>query len=137
DNSISARETASHTDRRHRGFSSGTHKANLFNRRNDVADQFGKLDFTRGRSAEGSTDFQNVAQCVEDFRRAMTEDQRTPGSNVIDVPPATRIPDGRTIPAFDKWWFAADRAKRWAGRVHSPGYDLLGTRKELFRWTHS
>src|SRR6516164_11426137 len=66
----------------------------------------------------------------------MTENERPPGANVIDVLLAVRVPNMRAISPLNKERLAANGPKRTNRRIHSAGDDLLRTIEKLFRLGH-
>ena len=93
DDALAPGESARQTDRSHRGFGARIDETNLLDGRNKLANQFGEFDLALGRRTEGRSDSQNFLECGQHFGRAVTEQQRTPRADVIDVflPSASQI----------------------------------------------
>ena len=57
------------------------------------ANQLGQFNFTLGRRAEAGANRQNLAQRIDDRRKAVTQDQRPPGEDIVDVFVAVDVED--------------------------------------------
>ena len=63
--------------------------------------------------------------------RGVTEDQRSPGADVIDVLVFVGIPKMRALPANDERRIASDRTKGAHRRIYAAGNHLLGAFLQL------
>ena len=62
----------------------------------------------------------------------MTEDQRAPGHDPVDIATAVDILEIRTLAAIDEQrFFEPDRAHRAHGRVHAAGDEIERAAEEL------
>ncbi len=95
-------------------------------------DQFGQLDFAFGGRAEAGADLQHLAQSVCHDWRAVAQDQRAPGQDVVDVLVAVDVEDLRSFAASDERRRAAHAAKRSHGRIDAARNQLLRASKEGF-----
>src|SRR3954451_16364181 len=57
----------------------------------------------------------------------MAQNERSPGTDIIDVLIAIGVPNVRTLPANDKGRFAFDCLERAHRRINSPRDQLFGT----------
>jgi hypothetical protein len=62
----------------------------------------------------------------------MAEDQRAPGTDVVEVGLAVGIPDARAFAARKEARRAAYRAEGADGRIDAAGNGFLGAGKEVF-----
>ncbi len=85
DGEIAAGKSARDTQRAHSGLRAGVHQAHHFDRRHDLRDELGEFYFPSRWRPEARTGFESCAQSFNDRRRAMTEQQRTPRADVIDI----------------------------------------------------
>ena len=99
DGEIAAGESARHAQSAHGGFGAGVDQAHHFHGRNDLRDQLGQFDFVPGGRAEAGAGFENLAQRVDHRRRAMAQEQRPPGADVIDIGIAVDVEDARAFAA--------------------------------------
>ena len=113
------------------GFGAGVHEAHHFNGWNGVDDQFGQLDFAAGGRAKAGAEFENSRERIDNWR-AMTEEQRAPGANVVDVFVAIDIEEMRAFAAEDEARSTAHAAKSAHGRVNATGDDLLSAGEQRF-----
>ncbi len=74
-----------------------------------------------------------MVQGVENHGVAVTEDERTPGADVVDVFVAVGIEDVRSFAALDEGRSAADAAVSAHGGVHAAGNGELGAFEKLLR----
>ena len=94
----------------------GTHSMN----------QFGEFHFAFGGRAETGSDGENLAQRIDHRRKAVAQDQRAPGENIIDVLVAIDVEDVRSLAAGDEGRRAANAAKCADGGIDAAGDQLLG-----------
>src|SRR6185437_3082428 len=70
---------------------------------------------------------------VEDGRRRVSEHERPPREDVVDVLMAVHVPDARAGAAVDHERLAADAAKRAHRRAHAAGKQRAGALHHLVR----
>ena len=66
-------------------------------------------------------------------RGTVPQNQRPPGSQIIDIGRAVHIHDAAALPRFDKAGIAADTSESPHRAVDSSGYPFLRARKQDFR----
>src|SRR5207245_8496376 len=69
-------------------------------------------------------------------RRRVTEDQRSPGTEEIEVRPAVDVPDAGALTARDEERLTADAAKRPDRAVDAAGNQTGGGFEEALRVAH-
>ena len=84
-NLIAAGVAASPTDGAHAGFGAGGDETDFFNGRNETLNFFGNINFNDGRSTEAQAVVNGFFDSFNDVRIVVTEDHRTPRSDVVDV----------------------------------------------------
>ena len=99
DGEIAAGEAARQAQRAHGRFGAGVHQPHHFHRGHGLRDQLGQFDFALGGRAEAGAGFEHLAQRVDHRRRAMAQQQRSPGADVIDVRVAVDVEDARALAA--------------------------------------
>src|SRR5438128_2562699 len=92
---ITAGESASQSNRAQRGFRSRIHEADFFYRWNQLRNQLCNFDFPLGWRSKRCSNLESLTYCSNDFRWAMTQNQRAPGADVVNVFPTIHIPDVR------------------------------------------
>src|SRR5262245_22365497 len=118
---FAARKRAGQPNCRHRSLGSGIHEPNLLHRGNEFADEFGKFHLAFRWRAERRTDGENAFQRFENLGRTMPKQQRSPGTDIIDVFTAIDIPDARTFTAGNEERLATDRTKSAHRRIDTAG----------------
>jgi hypothetical protein len=74
--------------------------------------ELGEFHFALGRRAKAGSGLERFAQRVNDRRKAVAQQQRPPGENVVDVFVAIDVPDMRSLAACNEWRGSADASKR-------------------------
>ena len=115
----------SQTQRGHAGLGSRIDQANHVHGRQRLAYHLGKLDFLLHRSAERRAACRGSLHRVDDDRMGMTERERSPGSQVVDIFVAVNVPDAGAVPASDEWGCSFHGAKRTHGTVDAAGDESL------------
>src|SRR5436190_14353123 len=108
DDAISTGETSCKSDRTHRRFGPGIHQPDLFNGWNELADQFRQFHLTSCRRAERSANLENFLEGAKNFRLAMSEKERPPRTDIVDVLIAIDIPYSRSFRSGHKHRFTAN-----------------------------
>ncbi len=111
DGKVAARESARHAQRAHGGFGPGIDQAHHLDGRHALVNQLGQLHLALGGRAEAGSDRENLAQRVHDRRKAVAQDQRSPGQDVVDVLVAVDVVDVRSLAACDERRRPAHAAK--------------------------
>src|SRR5262245_42711213 len=81
----SACEASGEPQRCHGAFSSGVGQTDLFNRRERLANEFRQLNLAFRWSAVTGARFQYLGQSLHHFWMAVSQNQRSPRTNVVDV----------------------------------------------------
>ena len=77
--------------------------------------------------------FEHLAQRLDHRRRAMPQQQRSPGADVVDVRIAVDVENARAFAARDETGRAADAAKRAHRRIHAARNHRLRPRETALR----
>ena len=97
------------------------------------ADRFGEFDLLFGGRAEAGAARDGVVQGVEDDGMPMAQNERSPGTDVVDVFVAVGIEDVGAFAAFDEGRRAADAALGAHRGVNAAGNGELRAFEELLR----
>jgi hypothetical protein len=111
DDHIAPGEAARQADRAHRSLGAGRHQAHHVHARHALHQQLGQFDLSLGWRAEGKALGRRLLHGSHRVGIGMTEDQRSPGTDVVEVGLAVGIPDPRALAARKKSRRAAYRAK--------------------------
>ncbi len=130
DGEVAAGEPARHPQGAHGGLGAGGNQAQALDGGYGAADLLGKLDLALGRSAEAGADLKRLAQRLDYRRMAVAEQQRSPGSHVVEERVAIDVIKAGALAARDEERIAADRAEGAHRRVDPAGHELLGALKE-------
>src|SRR2546428_4958798 len=93
----------------HGGFGSRIDKAEHLDRWHPVGNDRRQSHLAFGRSAECPASLELGADRLDDGRRAVTQDQRSPGTDEIEVPVPVDIPDPGAVPPDHEPGRSADR----------------------------
>jgi hypothetical protein len=132
DDQVPPGEAARHANGGHGGLGARVDQPDHFYRRDGVADGFGQLDFRLGGSPEAGADPERAFERREDLRMAVSQQQRSPGADVIDILVAVHVEDVGALAARDERRIAADGAECPHGRVDPAGNDLHRPAKQFF-----
>src|ERR1019366_5579555 len=103
---------AGQTHGAHRRLGAGTDEPYFFTRRKSRPDARGELDFEfRGHAVTGAAP-SLAGDGFDDLRMCMTENQRAPGTYVVDVFVPIGIPQARACRVIDNDGVTADSAAR-------------------------
>src|SRR5262249_54439905 len=108
-------------------------EANHFHRGHDSGYQLGHFDFALGGRAKAGPALDDFAKRLGHAWRAMSEDQRSPRADVIDIGVAVGIIDSGAVAAHNEQRCAADAAESSNGRVHTTWDTFLCAAKERLR----
>ena len=129
---VAARRGAGEPDRAHRRLGPGGHEPDELDGRHRVDDLLRQLDLRLRRGAEGRTAGSGSLDRRERLRIRVTEDERAPRHDPVDVAAAVHVLDARTgAAAHEDGLVEADGAHRPHRRVDAAGDHALGTPLEL------
>ncbi len=112
---------------RHGGFGSGTDEAQFPDGRKRLDDGLGQLDFRRRRSTEAGSFAGRVDDGFNNLGGRMAEQQRAPGTNVVDIRIAVGVVYVGSFAAHQERRFTADRAEGAHRRIHAARDQLFGS----------
>ncbi len=131
DDLVAAGEAAGQPDGRHRRLRAGVAHAHLFHAGDCVHHQVGHLHFVGIRYAEARPVVGGVFHRLDDARRGVAMDRRTPGADVIDVFIAVDVADLGAAGVIDEEGIASDGAKGADGGIDAAGNMLQGGFEEF------
>src|SRR5205807_2583888 len=99
-------------------------------------DRFRQFSFGRGTCAKAGAITVGSCDGLNHFWMSMTQDQRPPGADIINIFVAISIPDTRTLAAHDVRWITGNRLEGTYRRVHSSGNHAAGARMQVFTLVH-
>ena len=111
-NEISSGRRAREPHRRHRRLSATVHEAHHLEARHPALNFFGEVDLGLTRCAVRPPALGRVSHRVEHGWVGVTENQRTPGADVVDIAAALDVGDARTFGMGDKKRRPADCPER-------------------------
>ena len=91
DDHFATGEAASQADGAHGGFGTRVDQADFLDRRNGLDDQFGQLVFGLGRRSKAGTPGEGGFEGFDHLGMAVSENHRSPGTDVVDVPVAVNV----------------------------------------------
>ena len=104
--------------------------------RQRVDDAGRQLDLAFGGRAERRPLLRGGRRRGDDLRVGVSEQQRAPRADQVDVSHAVYVDDVRALAAVVEPWDATDRAERPDGRVHAARDHLTRAREQLFGSSH-
>ena len=131
DDPIAPGEAARQPDGAHRGFGARVDQPHLFDRGNQVDDQFGQLVFRFGRRTETGSRVNRRDHRLSHARMTMSQDHRAPRSDVVDVAIAVDVEQIGTFAPLEDDRLATHRPERSRRTVHAARHQLLGSCKDL------
>jgi len=108
------------------------HQADHLNRWHGRLDLLGELDFSFCRRAEAGSDLEGFLERPHDLRVTMSQQQRAPGTNIVDVFIPIGVEEMRALAARDENGIAAHTAESPHRRVHAAGNRRLSAAEQLF-----
>ena len=131
-------ERARQSDCTHRGFGAGVDHADHFNGRHDGGDEFCHFNFTFGGRSKTCSAVGRFFYGAQNLRMGMSEDHRSPGTDVVDVFVSVHVPQPGTACLFDKNRRSADRRKCPDGGIDPAGNESQRFFEQLcgFRCLH-
>ena len=139
-NLVTPRIAACQTKGAHRRFRSGVHHADDFDGRIYALDQFCKFSFEKCRCTVACAPRYRFLKRLDNLRMCMTDDHRSPRSNIVNVFISVNIIDLRPLSTRNKGRVSAHIGKGTNGAVHSARHMLFRLGKggsRLFRISHS
>src|SRR3954470_5227233 len=130
---ISLRERASQSHRTHRRFGSTRDEPHHLDVGHTRPYQLRQPNFQSGWHAEARAVSHCLFECIEYDRRGVTEYERAPRQNEIDVFVAVHVPDPRAFSTFRNDRIAANAAKRAYRRIDAAGAQLARASHYLLR----
>src|SRR5215469_10425028 len=131
DNVFATGESPSHADGGHGGFGPGADEANFGHGGKGLYDLFGQLGFRRRAGAKTCAVTVGFLHGLDHRGMRVSENQRAPGADVIDILVAVSVPYARTFSADDVRRVAAHRLKCAHRGVHAAGNHPFGTRMKV------
>ena len=119
DDQVAARGGARQAHGAHGRLGARADKSHFFARRKRFSDARRKFDFEFGGHAVTRATARLLGDRLNDLRMRVTQNQRAPRANVIDVFVSVGVPQARAGGAIDDDGFAAHGAKCAHGAVHS------------------
>ena len=126
DDELAAGGGAGQADGRHGGLSAGADKAHLFDGGIAGHDALGEIGLGGGGCAEAGGVARRALDGLDDRRKGVAEDHRTPGAEVVDIAIAVGVDEVGALGALDEWRRAAHGAKGPHRRVDAAGKEALG-----------
>src|SRR5919197_5248137 len=126
DDLLASGERARQPDRRQRGLGTGVDEADHLDRRKGLADQLGKLDLAPGRRAEAGAVAGALGNRLDDAGVGVSEDQRSPGAEVVEILIAVLVPDPGAEAPPDEQRVAPDRFEGANGAVDASRQESNG-----------
>src|SRR5208283_1884803 len=130
-NIFALRIGARQADGRHGRLRARTDEANFLYVRKSGNHQLGEIRFGWSGSSEAGAIARRRDHGFDDCGCRVPEDERTPGADVVHILVAVRIPNARTLAAYDVQRVAAHRAKSAHRGVHTSGNQLFGAFLQL------
>jgi hypothetical protein len=123
-------EAAGNAESGHRGLGAARDGAEHLDGRVEARDLLGEADLELRRSAEGGAVDGCGGDGANDVRVGVTEDERPPRADVVDVLRPIGAVEVRAFAARDEDGLAAYGAERAYGAVHAAGDEALGALEE-------
>jgi hypothetical protein len=108
---VTAGKAARQANSAHASLGSRIDQTDHFDGRNSVDDQFSKFDFAAGGRAEAGAEFEDGSEGIDDRLGTVAEDERAPGTDVIDVFIAIDVEHMGAVAAGDEARSASNRAE--------------------------
>ena len=131
DDLVAFGESARQSQARHCRLGSAIHHPYFFNRRHPSADQLGHFHFKRIRNTEANASLRRIVDSANDNWGYVSENGRSPASDVIDQLNTIDSPNARAFRALNKNWFAAYRPKGPDRGIHTAGNFAEGASEEV------
>ena len=131
DQNVATGEPSRHTNGAHGGFGSRVDHPHSFDRRDRIDHQFGELRFQFAWCTETGSLRKCSKDRVHDRRMPMSQDMRTPRSDVIDVSIAIDIEQVGSIGSIHHNGCTAHGTKGSGRTVDSSGNRLLGSKEMI------
>mmetsp|Transcript_2135 Transcript_2135/g.3011 ORF Transcript_2135/g.3011 Transcript_2135/m.3011 type:complete len:293 (+) Transcript_2135:655-1533(+) len=132
DNLFTSGESTNKTDHSHAGFSSRVCESNHFHGWHSSNNSLGQFIFQWARSTEGGSLFHGCLDSVQYIIISMSQNGRSPGSNVIDVLVLVNIPGVSTLYPVEDNRVSSDTLESTYRRRHTSRHQGLCFSKDLF-----
>src|SRR6267143_6032666 len=133
DDEVAARRGARQAHRAHRRLCSGTHESYLFARRKSASEAHGEFDFKFSGHAVTGAPARLRGDGFDDLRMRVTQNQRPPGTHIVDIFISVGVPQARACRAIDDDGISAHGPKRAHGAIDSPDENLRPPAEDFFR----
>src|SRR5262249_25146159 len=120
---ISTSKSPGEPDCTHCRFGTGVDETNQFNRRHSLLNQFREFRFTLGWCSKTAAMLQGFSHASIYFGVGMAIDQRTPGTDVVQITMAIYINKEWPFTAGYGYWRAPNRAKSAGRTINTSRYD--------------
>src|SRR6266508_3160750 len=131
-----AGDPARKPQRRHGRLRSGADQSHQFKPRDESNESLGHLGLGLGRGTEGKSTARCLPHCGDDLPVRMSENERSPGADEIEVFATVGVPNAAAFAVHDEAWRAADGAKRTQRGVDPAGASFLCASKQGFVLAH-
>ncbi len=111
-------------ERAHRRLGAGVDEAHELEARHRFANQARELELERARRAVARAAANRLLERGDDAGMRVTEDERPPGEDVVDVAVPVDVDEVRALSALDEHRAAADCPERPHGRGDASGHEL-------------
>src|SRR5258706_4246022 len=115
---------------------SGADQLHRFKPRDESRELLGNLGLGIGRGAEGESAARRLAHCGDDLPVRVSQNERSPGADVVEVLAIVGVPNAAAFAAHDEAGRAADGAKCAHGGVDPAGDRLLRACEQRFVLAH-
>ena len=127
---------ARQADGAHGGLGTGRNQAHHLQRGREAAEDFRQFDFSGNRRAEGKAIGGNPLYGLDDFGVRVSQAQRPPRSDIIQILPPFHVGEARAFSLGEKTRRAANGTKSAHRRIHAARDVLLGAFKQLGMGAH-
>src|SRR5262249_3582063 len=131
DNDIASREATRQPQGTHRRLGARADHAHHLDARHRLDNQFGQVRLALGRGAEAGALVQRLLDGSHHARVTVTEDQRAPRTDIIEVGVPVDVVEISSLSTGDEDRLAADSAEGPCRAVHPAGNDAAGLLKRL------
>src|SRR5438067_7291808 len=131
DDLIAFGESSHEPEAGHRRLRPAIHHPDFFDCRHPCADEFGHFHFKRIGNTEANALLRRLADSANDNWRSMSENSRSPASDVIDQFNTIDGPDASAFRALDEKWFASNRPEGPDRGIHAAWNLPDGAREEV------
>ena len=109
------------------------HEPEHLHARNGFDDHLCQIDLGSGGSPKTESSSRGSFHGLDDVAMSVTQDQRAPGSDAVDVLQLVYVENARPLSLFDEAGCSVDGSERANGRVDPSRHDLESPLEEIFR----